>query len=158
MPQEFKDYVVFPVGSYWIYEDSLSNNVDSLYLTSVDIHIQEIEKSNYFHEEMFQYFYSSQNNKLTARTRRFSSNNIYEYYGYGYYFDITKGQTNCTGGTLYAKYDSLKVLNVWYKDVVCIKGNGMPRFYYWVKNIGLIKKENADSSENWLLKSYHINN
>ncbi len=35
IPDEVKAYVVFPVGSYWIYTDSLSDQLDSVCITAV---------------------------------------------------------------------------------------------------------------------------
>ena len=32
MPQEFKDYVDFPVGSWWVYEDSVTKKLDTVSL------------------------------------------------------------------------------------------------------------------------------
>jgi hypothetical protein len=34
LSQEFKDYTVFNTGSYWVYEDSASKAIDSIYLFS----------------------------------------------------------------------------------------------------------------------------
>jgi len=47
MPQEFKDYVDFPVGSYWIYEDSISGDVDTFTIIGrkIEIEISKKEKS-----------------------------------------------------------------------------------------------------------------
>lgn len=160
MPQEFKDYVMFPFGSYWIYEDSISGEVDSLNLINFNIFIQETNTRNYDYEKMVQNFSSSKSANFSTETLR--SDEYYEYYGYNenyaYYFDITTGQTSASGGIYYAKFDSLKVLDVWYKDVICIKKYGIYELYhYWVKYIGIVKSENKTNNTFWELKKYHIN-
>ena len=160
MTQDFKDYVVFPIGSYWVYEDSISNAVvDSLYLFNFHIRMQKNSKLKCIVEEMIQYFYSSQNSNVTAFT--FRSDEYYEYYGNGYYFDITINPTiGFTGasGQYYANFDSLKILDVWYKDVICIKKYGVCELYnYWVKHIGIVKIENRTNNTVLKLKNYHIN-
>jgi len=58
MPQEFKDYVDFPVGSYWIYEDSVSGAVDSIYLFERNITIAQPSSGNYKWEKLIQRFHS----------------------------------------------------------------------------------------------------
>jgi len=155
MPQEFKDYVDFPVGSYWIYEDSVSGIKDSIYLYGRNLTIYEFEQNYFNYERLEQNFYSSYNNHLRAQSCLFSDDpSFYEYSGYGYYAMRKNWNVEYI-----IKYDSLKILDEWFKNVYCIYTYVDNKiYYYWVKHIGLIKKENADSSENWLLKSYHINN
>ncbi|MDI6832759.1 MAG: hypothetical protein QMD02_02790 [Bacteroidales bacterium] len=156
MLQEFKDYVMYPVGSYWVYEDSISGNIDSINLIDYKIYIFDPEHTCYCnYEKLEQNFYSSYNNHLHAQSwLDMDDPSFYEYSGYGY-FTMRK-----TWNVEYIiKYDSLKILDEWYKNVYCIYTYAKNKiYYYWVKNIGVIKKENVDSSENWLLKSYHINN
>ncbi len=155
MPQEFKDYVDFPVGSYWVYEDSVSGIKDSIYLYGRNLTIYEPDNFYFKCEELEQNFYSSYNNELRAYSCLLIDDpSFYEYCGYGYY--TTKANWNVE---YIINYDSLKILDEWFKNVYCIYTYAKNKiYYYWVKNIGVIKKENADSSENWLLKSYHINN
>jgi len=156
MPQEFKDYVIYPVGSYWVYEDSISGNIDSIYLIDYKIYIFDTEHAYYFkYERLEQNFYSSYNNHLRARSWLTTDDpSFYVYRGYGYYTMRKNGNIEYI-----INYDSLKILDEWYKNVYCVYNYANDKtYYYWVKHIGLIKKENVDSSENWLLKSYHINN
>jgi len=156
MPQEFKDYVDFPVGSYWVYEDSISGNIDSIYLIDYKTYIFDPQHTCYcYYEILEQNFYSSYNNHLRAQSwLDMDDPSYYEYSGYGY-FTMRKNWNV----EYIINYDSLKILDEWFKNVYCIYTYAKNKiYYYWVKNIGVIKKENADSSENWLLKSYHINN
>jgi hypothetical protein len=155
MPQEFKDYVDFPVGSYWVYEDSVSGIKDSIYLYQRNLTIYDFERNYCYYEKLEQNFYSSYNNHLRAQSwLDVDDPSFYEYSGYGY-FTLRKN----FNVVYIINYDSLKILDEWYKNVHCIYNYPNNKiYYYWVKHIGLIKKENVDSSENWLLKSYHINN
>ena len=155
MPQEFKDYVDFPVGSYWVYEDSVSGIKDSIYLYGRNLTIYECEHNYCNYEKLEQNFYSSYNNHLRAQSWLISDDtSFYVYSGYGYY----AMRKNCNVEYI-INYDSIKIIDEWYKNVYCIYNYANDKtYYYWVKHIGLIKKENVDSSENWLLKSYHINN
>ena len=155
MPKEFKDYVDFPVGSYWIYEDSVSGIKDSIYLYGRNLTIYELNNFYCNCEKLEQNFYSSYNNHLRAQSWLISDDpSFYVYSGYGYY----AMRKNCNVEYI-INYDSIKILDEWYKNVYCIYNYANDKtYYYWVKHIGLIKKENVDSSENWLLKSYHINN
>jgi len=160
MPQEFKDFVVFPQGSYWIFVDSDSGEYDSLNLTNSNIYIKENKNSNFYYERMDQNFYSSKSGNFN--TEAILTTDIYEYLGnkYRYYFDISTGRLEATFGRFYAKYDSLKISNVWYKDVICLKLNGsFESYYFWVKYKGLVKSEISDSlgTKTWLLDRYHIN-
>ena len=71
MPQEFKDYVDFPVGSYWVYEDSISGNIDSIYLIDYKTYIFDPQHTCYcYYEILEQNFYSSYNNHLRAQLVR----------------------------------------------------------------------------------------
>ncbi|MGB4665073.1 MAG: hypothetical protein WBH72_01995, partial [Bacteroidales bacterium] len=151
----FKDYVDFPVGSYWVYEDSVSGIKDSIYLYQRNLTIYDFERNYCYYEKLEQNFYSSYNNHLRAQSwLDVDDPSFYEYSGYGY-FTLRKN----FNVVYIINYDSLKILDEWYKNVHCIYNYPNNKiYYYWVKHIGLIKKENVDSSENWLLKSYHINN
>ena len=59
-------------------------------------------------------------------------------------------------------YDSLRIFNGAYLAVKKFenlnqKGQFQPKFIWYAKNVGIIKKEMFDSTI-WKLKSYHINN
>jgi hypothetical protein len=86
MPQEFKDYVDFPVGSYWVYEDSVSRIKDSIYLYGRNLTIYELNNFYCNCEKLEQNFYSSYNNHLRAQSWLISDDpSFYVYRGYGYY-------------------------------------------------------------------------
>jgi hypothetical protein len=41
--QEFRGYLVFPIGSYWIYQDSATSNTDSIYLFSQHFEMRDLK-------------------------------------------------------------------------------------------------------------------
>jgi hypothetical protein len=162
MPQEFKDYVDFPVGSYWIYEDSVSGIKDSIYLYGRNLTIYEFDRNYCYYEKLEQNFYSSYNNQLRAKSwLEMDDPSFYEYSGYGYY------TMRKTWNVEYIiNYDSLKILDEWYKEVKCLCRNNIgwnnDLIYYWAKDIGVIRKEEPASPSSdtilvWNLKKYHIN-
>ena len=60
LPQDLKDYVMFPVGSYWVYKDSLSGATDSIVLTKQETYIEEPGHVwDFYWENLRQEFYSS---------------------------------------------------------------------------------------------------
>jgi hypothetical protein len=169
MPQDFKDYVMYPVGSYWIYEDSVSGDIDSIYLLSYETYIFETGHSSSFnYERLEQTFYSSYWLKqcLGISMVEYNTNPlIYIYKGLlGYYFGDCNVGTNIQHGEYLAYSDSLKINNKWYKTVKCFSYTYNQKFskYYWSKDIGGIRKEEYTSSTDtimvWNLKKYYINN
>ncbi|MGB3901769.1 MAG: hypothetical protein WBI08_07110 [Bacteroidales bacterium] len=66
MSQEFKDYVLFPVGSFWVYKNTSSGIEDSIFLFKQEIKIMEAAPNEReFNCEVFeQNFYSSINDTL----------------------------------------------------------------------------------------------
>lgn len=159
MPQEFKDYIDFPVGSWWVYKDSVSGVSDTVTLISSETSIVDpgtsYDVSDFKFEKLHQIF-SSSNSDSNFGGGSFFDISTFEYSANGYYFDISNGITEIQCAYLFSVYDSLLINNTPYFNVVCIKqscgGNGS---YYWVKHIGLIKK--VDSSHIWKLVNFNVN-
>jgi len=169
MPQEFKDYVDFPVGSYWIYEDSVSGIKDSIYLYGRNLTIYECEYNYCNYEKLEQNFYCLYWQQCSGISMVEEIDPlIYTYIGpLGYYFGDCNVGTNVYNGEYLAYYDSLNINNKWYKEVKCFCRNNIgwnnDLIYYWAKDIGVIRKEEPTSPSSdtilvWNLKSYHINN
>jgi len=159
MPQDFKDYVMYPVGSYWIYEDSVSGDIDSIYLIMNEIKIFEPPHSDFLYERLEGYYYSFYLNKEFWGGTQLDVS-IFEFRtwpGYGYYFNNSNIGYSIQDGKYLKYYDSLEINGKYYYNVKCILKYSSNIQYFWSKNIGLIKKEIPDSI-NWLLKSYYINN
>jgi hypothetical protein len=68
IPEEMKPYIMFPVGSYWVYEDSATLQTDSFCLNEVLIDTAPSpngQTDGYItsmYEEVIQYFYNDNAN------------------------------------------------------------------------------------------------
>ncbi|MBI4647496.1 MAG: hypothetical protein HY738_13130 [Bacteroidia bacterium] len=182
MPQEFKDYVVFPQGSYWIYEDSISEKMDSIILQTQTTKILEPPSYNdwgYNYECLVDWVYSSYKNQTIFREGKYNEyiannkNNSYIYYTGSYTgsfsplfisnIAIGKG----SDGLIYELFnDSIIINDNLYKDVKVFSTIGQYNnsFFlrtYYSRHIGLIKviitKTDTSGTKVWELKKYHIN-
>lgn len=142
MTEDFKDHIMFPVGSYWVYQDSASGRLDTVEL--LDQSVEESYNLNTTIEKLFQEL--SLNSDSTIRAYTMSSR---QYYGFGYYIDVT-----LVGDRYGPTHDSLQVMSNYYfnvKEIQKITGH----YNYWVKNIGLVKKVTPEGT--MLLTDYYIN-
>jgi hypothetical protein len=152
LPQDFLDYVYFPPGSYWIYQDSVTNETDSIYLNDCHIVVYHNNFADFKYEKMTQNF-SYNDEQIIATTAIYTT--VYEYNGFGYFIDINKESPKVERRYI-GTYDSLKVNDTWYSHVVCVTEYDN-YYYYWVKNIGMVKRVKLQDSTILELKSYHIN-
>ncbi len=144
MTEDFKDHVMFPVGSYWVYEDSVSGYWDTIKILS-----QSIDFSESFHymrnyEMLTQKLAIGPDSTLNART-----SGAKEYFGYGYYADVTMHSDHYE-----VVHDSVLVKSNYFynvKEIQKITGH----YNFWAKNIGLIKKVTPEGT--MLLTDYYIN-
>lgn len=167
MDEDFKDYVMHPVGSYWIYEDSISGAIDSVILLDQQVGIYTRREGDpyYNFEELVQTFYTSYFNRQKIESIEVVSVDPlrYYYYGRGHYFtNYFIGDSLEVNNNDYvhykAFYGSLEINNENFYDVKVITGGFT---FYWAKNIGLIRAELPYSNapqEYWKLKKYYINN
>jgi len=160
IPQDLKDYCMFPVGSWWVYEDSISGEKDSIVLVEQGARIYW--KENYYNEELFQEFFSSHYGELKsygtidwANPR--NNEYIYVYTGGGGLISFF--------GTVKSEYiddlffETIVINDVSYSEIKYFHSSQYPSLNtktYWGKNIGAIRKETNDKI--WNLKSYYINN
>ncbi|NVO03653.1 MAG: hypothetical protein HXX09_13235 [Bacteroidetes bacterium] len=174
MPQEFKDYVIFPIGSYWIYQDSISGAIDSTNLQSRTSTMLDDNNFPYICEYIIEQVYHSYNNytnhnsgKINDYISNYSENNSYVYLQSDPIF-ISNVDIGVSSGNLkYEKfYNSLFIKNTTFKDVKVFSSNesiGNIEFLrtYYSRFVGLIKLEYKEISSNnlkvWELKKYHIN-
>ena len=167
IPQDMKDYVMFPVGSYWIYEDSLTGAIDSVYLAAQRTKIENLaDEDTRKAENLEQYFKSSFLNMTYLQGTKYvislPPDAHFFYLGRrGYFFAPAEvdetvryiGYIKCV-----AFYDSVQFHRVKYDSIrvfSCDEEN-----YYWAKNIGLIRQDvytNGAISNTWYLKRYKIN-
>lgn len=131
--EEYKSYVFFKVGSYWIYEDTIHNIIDSCSLYEATYKFIDFCDYNTESEEVLRHImYSSYYPGTHYYTYNgHASQQDYQSYGIypmGYYSDY--GHTEIL--------DSLEIRDTWYWNVKKFE-IGENKFYY-AKNIGLIKK------------------
>lgn len=177
MPQEFKDYVVFPQGSYWIYEDSISGITDSMYLQMQTTKIMEPPGYNdwgYNYEYIEEQLYSSYKNQINSRVSRYNEfisnneNGSYMYYGlYPLFISNISIGIGCDNLKYIQFLDSLLIKNIWLKNIKVFSnidpiGNIKSIKTFFCRNIGLVKMEINDNTDTtglkiWELKKYHIN-
>jgi hypothetical protein len=100
--QEFKDYCVFPVGSYWVYEDSASKAIDSISVFLSEISIMKKNNKQSYNSENF-----------TLKTARTYTNDTTFAFGYHYSFQgdcyvLNEGVIFNYTRTDFAKFFSIK--------------------------------------------------
>ncbi len=166
LDQEIKDYTLFPVGSYWIYEDSLSNDIDTVSIISQTIKIfaggEEPFKYEYFKQNIVTSYY---NDTLFGGGSAWllESEGFCEYSETGWLRFISQKQVGYKFDELLYEiyYDSLFIINKWYKEVkvftILTQDSSSLERCYFKKNIGIIKKEKYDGKV-WELLNYYINN
>ncbi len=160
MPQDFKDYVMYPVGSYWVYEDSISGETDSIVLTEQETFIEEPGHVwDFYWENISHEFYSSYNTQLGGGGGIYCEHPlVYSYSsGWGQYLSTENGLSSIDDYE-YFYYDSLKINEKWYYNVKYYYDKCSGTSYFWALGIGVFRKNETLNNKVWNLKSYHINN
>jgi len=137
---EYKSYVFFKEGSYWIYQDTLNNKIDSVYLLHHNVSLNDYcIPSSPYEEILEQSYYSSFFNKFTDTIGSYghASRNTFNGGVFSGDFSLYMDSGNWQGIT-YELLDSLQINNYWYKDVRILAYDFNK--YYWAKDIGLVKK------------------
>ena len=172
--QEFKDYTIFPATSYWIYVDSASRAIDSMYLMTQKVSIYDgVYHNDYPYERFENYYFSSYNNDTIYETSNMLINKpgpsisvLWQRKAIALtnlYF------SNCIVGDIltwnhnlkYAAYkDSLTLSNgKSYKSVkqfTTIQPDGGEVLNgYYSKRVGMIRKE-LYNGQVWNLQRYYI--
>jgi len=171
MTQEFKDYIYFKEGTYWVYKDSINGALDSILVLNDTIKfkpwagiikggVAEVE----FYAETFEYdvksFYddtiykynggvitSNADNNCACQDAHKGSERIFLY-------KLNVGQKQ-NSIKLTSVYDSLKLKNKYFYDVsrfVITDGfaSSIPiKVFYISKNQGIIKREIKISTNEW---------
>jgi hypothetical protein len=180
MDQEFKDYCVFPIGSYWIYQDSASNAIDSIYINRSEINFKKASsklgynyeelsvgtKRSYFNDSTFQFGQpGGAEHELYLLDETYFSSVVSSYARF-----FSKKDTgyvlNSSGGSILkyeARFDSIIINNKKYYEVKIFE-NIVPsgfqtdgeRKLFYSKKIGIIRKELVNGQV-WNLLRYHIN-
>jgi hypothetical protein len=176
MDGDFKDYLYFPVGSYWVYTDNAGNN-DSIYLYLQNHEINSRQTAYRFNFEQFSQNFSSSYFKdtllggamamksydtvLFTYTEGFISNSpslqFFDKKNPGYVMDFADNSAVKYVGlfpSYYAngiKYEDVKA----FENLIATDPN-LPRKIYYARNIGAIRKE-LFNGQVWEIKRYHIN-
>ncbi len=143
---------LFNTGSYWIYKDSASLNLDSIALTgllrtSVPVPPSNPNQTNLGDLEYFDVTYFSSNISSSYHEQLFS-NTISRYLYYGGFVFISSKRINdhLYNAVIADVIDSINVENVVYRNVTKMKVsqdsyiNGNFYFYY-ADSVGVIKKD-----------------
>lgn len=166
----FLSYWYFPKDSYWIYRDSVTNELDTFIVESTDIQ----EHNDRYSPNKFQFHVFRTLNKGVIKTQ-VGRPTYYDESSYYYILDQRwnmgsalrlfydkHNRINNLGNTLfYVKhFDSILIGSQHYFDVIHIYNVGQSngdsvRHEYYAKNIGIIKRI-YESNHIWELKEYFI--
>jgi|ERR1017187_4537284 hypothetical protein len=150
--QNFKDYVVYSPGSYWIYRDSAnSSNVDSVALTSYTYgQIRVGDKGQDYQQTLSVTYYST-------KDKSFTEYGVPGVYG-NPYINITMNAISDTSTSIYFSFldpfngdiladgyvpypNPMKIKNTVYTNVVEFRDTDphSNKTVYWAKHVGIIK-------------------
>ena len=179
IPSEVKDFALFQPGTYWIYQDSASGVIDSVYVYDLITGIDSTSSGN------FEYFdeYCTHSNGYSDHiwvNMSWSINYHYtpvwksyfkpgDFIGQSYLM-LYPFNTNRQYGaytdygtiTIIGFLNNFNVLGNNYNEVICFHNTEniieyhSESNYYVVKNFGLIRKELVDSLKIWNLVRCHI--
>jgi hypothetical protein len=161
---EFKSYIFFKEGSYWIYEDTTYNLTDSIVLLKQDVWLNDYcDYVNLYQEKICQYYFSSLLSKFFDTIRVWGEASNGQFIdgspvtgSFSLYLD-----SGSWHGTNYEYLDSLMLNQKWFFKVRVISYDEFK--FYWAKDIGLIRKEYSywklgDTLYNFDLIRYNLNN
>ena len=175
MSEEFKDYVLFPEGSWWVYENQYGQ-LDTVKIIWQEISIKKGKDDYPYNYEWLTHHFKTTyyNDTIIGWGGQRDKGNGFP----GLYFRGVKYlnifplffSSKDTGYVLKyntrLKYlmekDSLTLNNKTFEQVKIFKNLTQhyklePEKIYYAKNFGIIKSELFNGT-NWELKSYHINN
>ena len=170
LDQEIKDYTYFPVNSYWIYIDSVSEELDTCRIIGSEIKKYASDDDSYDYEYFSEFVYSTNKkaNFLFIGTSEFYPKYqtcVLNKYGYGPMFFSSKFKGFNYNNLYYEEdLDSLAVGQRWYKNIKVFKYMKNPadtadyEKYYFVRRIGMIKKYNNKEQVEWDLIDFYLNN
>ncbi len=176
--QELKDWGVFKVGTWWVYEEEILKIRDSVYIYREEINANsKVDRPNQFSEEIGSYLISTnigdtmffrvitQSTGVKLQTLR-----DYPEYQSACYLVVpppVRGGWSRIGppeqitiyDTIYAVY---KLGTLGFSNVVRANDNmnlafdGTPTLIYTAKNIGIVRKEFPEFNQVWNLVAYSI--
>jgi len=170
MPQEFKDYVMFPEGSYWVYLDSISNNIDSVSIINITIGFDQDNHQicDCIYEQMTQIFYSSfYNSNYTYNAMpSFFDARVYHLRNVTYLLFVNPYEEQSYLSFEYKYFNAFSVRDSIYYKVMMFSNSQYnakikQQDIYFSKKIGIIKRKIITTDNDtivWELKHYNINN
>lgn len=179
IPDEFKAYIIFPKGSYWIYEEANTKEIDSVYIYRSESNIENgASKLGYNYEKYTSGYKSSLSEQDSVRGFGYpdlNDQNLFVYEEFRLNDFTNAPYTFFSGGSIaqtikYTSdfaiqyesfYTSLKIEDDTYQNVKVFHHNINYFSYqseriYFAENIGIIKRE-LFNGQTWQLKRYHIN-
>lgn len=184
--QDVKDYTLFKPGTYWIYQDSASGAIDSVYVydlkqgidTMYDTHGKLFGYFDYFDEYWFHGIdgYTNHIWVNTFWTKQYGTTPVWkerfkpgDFVGQTFLtilpFDVNRqyaAYTDVGVITISGIYTSININGITYGNSVIVHNteniaeNRSPSNYYITKNIGLTRREIIDSLWVWNLIRYNI--
>ncbi|PLW92728.1 MAG: hypothetical protein C0592_09295 [Marinilabiliales bacterium] len=154
---EYKAYIFFPTGSYWVYSDTTFNVTDSVNLQYQNVTLNDYCDTRTEFEEILEQRYFSSFFYDGSPYLSVWGHASHQYYNQEQDHPMGVFTDNANF------YDTMTVNNVLYHDVRAVQFSQGTAEFYWAKNIGLIKKVmpydyQSDSVVNFELVRYHINN
>lgn len=180
LAQETFDYGYFKVGTYWIYQDSITGAEDCVYVFYNHTQIDTIPEDNYYKYDagLYNWFELDAHSTYYDQDYNYWSNSSWSTEINGYMNFVsrrTKGQFETVlwtnkfelGKTVYpytqygvvtctSFYNSYKSFQnvVVFNDTKNSTENDSPTNFFLAKNAGIVRKEILDSNRVWSLVMY----
>ena len=175
LPSSFDDYVLFPEGSWWVYEEENTGERDTVTVIELNRFIPEHENllpNEEAHATMTSTYYETEiqfNSKVDS-----DKNGRTTYYGpggggqfYVYTTEVGHGEYIPSGSYMrytYHEYDSLKIGNMYYYDIREVEnhkdvpgGVDCNEDFTNAKGIGVVQHTTCNDHKTWNLIDYYIN-
>ncbi|MBC7861932.1 MAG: hypothetical protein IAF38_03100 [Bacteroidia bacterium] len=185
-PQDIKDLSYFKPGTYWIYKDSLSGQIDSVYVTDIAEGMEEVTADmNKGYTGNFEHFTIMMKSSLDT----FNYFNYFHgyYIIYGNYYPVFRYKSSAAAGigktilltrsfqagaTFTNDNTGQTICKGFFPSVICgdstyqnvlkmkdtknITENNDSTYYYHVASKGIVKKQLLGQNKNWVLVRYNI--
>ena len=156
-----KEWALFKAGTYWIYRDSISNNIDSIYVTSVVTSSikQVVGDTSYIKEHITVNFNAQLYSFIMIAPESYILSNLH----YETIFDedtskwsgtIKQNNSVSTLSILPNIYSNLRYVYFAYQFASQSPFAWVIEKNYWKKNIGILKRRTYSTTN--LLNSYEV--
>lgn len=175
--QELKDWMFFDTGTWWLYQNVQTKELDSQYVTNSDIFYLESENikgQEYYKEQSAKILTNSKLSFLLTIDYGLKENNKSTEGSFTYIFfrpinkPLTVGERKSSCSSLgftemTAIEENFTLDNVYYNSKITVfdnkdcTENGDSVQYQLFKGVGIVNKKNLTKKEEWQLIKYHIN-